>query len=71
MTNSAQHQGWSFNLSSLPATAALAMAIVFALVTVLAQSAQAQTYKRRRRSVLQLRTCLQPETARVTPGQPV
>src|SRR5271167_1701696 len=44
MTNSAQDRGWSLNLSFRPATAALAIAIVFALATVLTQSAQAQTF---------------------------
>ena len=43
MTNSAQHQSRSFNVRSLPATAALAMAIMFALTGV-APSAQAQTW---------------------------
>ena len=43
MTNSAQHQSWSFNMSPLPATASLAMAIVFVL-TVVAPSAQAQSF---------------------------
>jgi uncharacterized repeat protein (TIGR03803 family) len=44
MKNSAQHQKWTLNLVSSAATAALAIAIVFALVTVLAQSAQAQFF---------------------------
>ena len=43
MTNSAQHQSRSFNVRSLAATAALAMAIMFALTGV-APSAQAQTW---------------------------
>ena len=42
MTNSAQYRSWTLNLSFRPATAALAIAIVFAL-TVMAASAQAQT----------------------------
>src|SRR5271157_4672883 len=44
MTNSAQHRSWTLNLSSWPAAAALAMAIMFALTGV-APSAQAQTFK--------------------------
>jgi len=43
MMNSEQHWSWTHNLSFQPATALLAMAIVFA--TLLAQSAQAQTYQ--------------------------
>src|SRR5271167_4951869 len=44
MKNSAQHRSGTFKLNSQPVTGWLAIAIVFALVTVLAQSAQAQTY---------------------------
>ena len=44
MTNSAQRKGWALNLSSWPATAALATAIVFALMAIAAQSAHAQTF---------------------------
>jgi len=45
MKNSAQHRSGTFKLNSQPVTGWLAIAIVFALVTVLAQSAQAQTYQ--------------------------
>ena len=44
MKNSAQHRSWTLNPSFRPASAALAIAFVFALVTVLTQSAQAQTF---------------------------
>src|SRR5208337_1784448 len=43
MTNSAQHRSRTLNLSFRPATAALAMAIVFPLIVV-TQSAHAQTF---------------------------
>jgi uncharacterized repeat protein (TIGR03803 family) len=43
MKNSAQRQNWIFNLSFLPATAALAIVILPALIAVVSQSAQAQT----------------------------
>ena len=44
MQNSAQHPSWALKLNTQPVTAWLVIAIVFALVTVLAQSAQAQTF---------------------------
>jgi uncharacterized repeat protein (TIGR03803 family) len=45
MTNSAQHRSRIFNVNSCPATAALAIAIVFALTGLSTQTAQAQTYQ--------------------------
>src|SRR5271169_3871383 len=44
MTNSAQHQSWAVKLGSRPATAALAMTIIFALAAGLTRSAHAQTF---------------------------
>ena len=44
MQNSAQHQSWTFNLTSRPATAVLALATALALMVVVTQSAQAQTF---------------------------
>ena len=43
MKNSAQHRSWTVDLRSWPATAALAIAILFA-AAMLTQSAQAQTF---------------------------
>ena len=45
MTNSAEYRSWAFNLSFRPATALLAIAIVFSLAAVGPEGAQAQTYK--------------------------
>jgi uncharacterized repeat protein (TIGR03803 family) len=45
MANSAQHRSWILNPRFCPAIAALAIAIVLALITVVPQVAQAQTYK--------------------------
>lgn len=44
MTNSAQHRGWTLNVNSWLATAALALAIAIALALAVTQSAQAQTF---------------------------
>ena len=44
MTNSAEYQSWTFNLSFRPATAALTIAIVFSLAAVVPEVAQAQTF---------------------------
>ncbi len=45
MTNSAEYQSWTFNLSFRPATAALTIAIVFSLAAVVPEVAQSQTFK--------------------------
>ena len=45
MRNSAQHRNWIRNLRFRPATAALAISIVFALTVAVTQSAQAQTFQ--------------------------
>ncbi len=44
MKNSAQHQSWTINVGFGPATAALAIAIVFALTALVTPFAQAQTF---------------------------
>ena len=44
MRNSAQQRSWTFNLSSRPTKAALAMAILFGLTAVATQSAHTQTF---------------------------
>ncbi len=44
MTNSGQHRSWTLNVSSWPATAGLAVAIVLAPAAVAPPAARAQTY---------------------------
>ncbi len=44
MTNSAEYQSWTFNLSFRPAAALLTIAIAFSLAAVVPEVAQAQTF---------------------------
>jgi len=44
MKNSAQHQSWTLKLNSQPVTAVLTIATLFAMVALITQSAQAQTF---------------------------